>query len=103
MPTTYPNLIDGRTVESTDRNSDINPSNTGDVIGEFSRASRKDLDDVAAGKGAPNIDSKCTGTSLRDFLKASDFSRIPEDIIALYDDGTETGGDLLYKPSQLNS
>ena len=58
------------------------------------------LDDVIAQRGAPNIDSKCTGTSLRYFLKASDFSRIPEDIIALYDDGTEINGDLLYKPSQ---
>ena len=35
-------------VDSTDRNADINPSNTGDVVGEFARASRKDLDDAIA-------------------------------------------------------
>ena len=48
MPTTFSNIIDGREVESTDRNTDINPSNTGDVIGEFARASRTDLDDAIA-------------------------------------------------------
>jgi aldehyde dehydrogenase (NAD+) len=48
MPTTYPNLIDGRRVDSTNRNADINPSNTTDVIGEFARASRKDLDEAIA-------------------------------------------------------
>jgi len=44
----YPNLIDGQRVESAGRNSDINPSNTGDVVGEFARGSRKDLDDAIA-------------------------------------------------------
>jgi aldehyde dehydrogenase (NAD+) len=48
MPTTFPNLIDGRQVESTDRNADVNPSNTTDVVGEFARASRKDLDEAVA-------------------------------------------------------
>ena len=45
---TFPNLIDGQRVESAGRNSDINPSNTGDVIGEFARGSRKDVDDAIA-------------------------------------------------------
>jgi len=48
MSTTFPNLIDGQRVESAGRNSDINPSNTGDVIGEFARGSRKDVDDAIA-------------------------------------------------------
>ena len=43
MPTTFPNLIDGQRIESSDRNADINPSNTTDVIGEFARGSLKDL------------------------------------------------------------
>jgi len=55
------------------------------------------IDDVVSKRGAPNIDSRCTGTSLRDFLRASDFSRMPEDIVALYNDGTESTGDLVYK------
>ena len=45
---TFPNLIDGRQVESSDRNTDINPSNTSDTLGDFARASRKDLDDAIA-------------------------------------------------------
>jgi hypothetical protein len=42
-------------------------------------------DDVVARRGAPNIDSACTGTSLRDFLRASDLQRLPEDVVAPYD------------------
>src|SRR3954463_7912486 len=48
MPTAYPNLINGRTVDSTERNSDINPSNTKDVIGDFARGSTADLDQAIA-------------------------------------------------------
>ena len=56
------------------------------------------LDDVAAKQGALNIDSACTGTTMRDYLRGTDLSHISEDLVALYDDGTETEGDLLYKP-----
>lgn len=42
--------------------------------------------DVAAKRGAPNIDSACTGTALRDFLRVRDLSRIPEDIVSPYED-----------------
>ena len=43
------------------------------------------IDDVVAHRGAPNIDSACTGTTLRDFLCATDFSHIPEDLILPYE------------------
>jgi len=43
------------------------------------------IDDVVALQGAPNIDSACTGTTLRDFLRATDFSGIPEDLILPYE------------------
>ena len=56
------------------------------------------LDDAVAKRGAPNIDSACTGTVMRDYLRCTDLSRIPEEVIALYDDGTETGGELIYVP-----
>jgi hypothetical protein len=56
------------------------------------------LDDAAAKVGAPNIDAACTGTVMRDFLRGKDFSPFPEEIIALYDDGTEDQGELVYKP-----
>ncbi len=38
MSSSYPNLIDGDRVESAERQTDINPSNTADVVGEFARA-----------------------------------------------------------------
>ena len=43
------------------------------------------FDDVMAQRGAPNIDSDCTGTSLGDFLRGSDFTKIPESLVGLYD------------------
>jgi hypothetical protein len=61
------------------------------------------LDDVVAKRGAPNIDASCTGTTLRDFLRGSDFARIPDDIVSLYNDGTEHMGDLLYQPPDLGT
>lgn len=47
------------------------------------------LADVWSRTGAPNIDSACTGTSMGDFLKATDFTRLPAEALALYQDGTE--------------
>lgn len=55
------------------------------------------VDDVRERRGAPNIDSACTGTSLRDFLRVSDLSRLPDDVIALHSDGTEDVGDVTYR------
>ena len=43
------------------------------------------IDDLADGRGAPNLDSACTGTTLRDFLRASDLELLPEEIVAMYD------------------
>jgi len=33
---------------------------------------------------------------MRDYLRASDLTKIPEDVVRLYDDGTETSADILY-------
>ncbi len=53
MPTAFPNLIDGRPVESADRLADINPSNLSDIVGEFARGTADDVSvAVAAAKGA---------------------------------------------------
>lgn len=41
-------------------------------------------DDVAEVRGAPNVDSECTGTNLGDFLRATDLEQLPEDLIAAY-------------------
>ncbi len=56
------------------------------------------IDDVAGKRGAPNADSAATGTSLRDFLRVTDFAPIPEDIIAAYDDGVPEGGIAVFRP-----
>ncbi|MDX2233269.1 MAG: hypothetical protein NW200_02110 [Hyphomonadaceae bacterium] len=53
------------------------------------------LDDVTARRGAPNVDSRCTGTTMRDYLRASDLATIPEDVVRLYDDGTEVSAEIL--------
>jgi aldehyde dehydrogenase (NAD+) len=48
MTTTYPNLIDGRRVDSAEHLPDINPSNTADIVGEFARATPVELKDAIA-------------------------------------------------------
>lgn len=60
------------------------------------------LDDVWNKKGAPNIDSACTGTSMGDFLRGTDFSPIPVEALALYLDGTERQYYSLVGPPQEN-
>jgi len=53
MSATYPNLIDGQSIDSADRTPDINPSNVNDVVGEFAKASSADLERaIAAAKTA---------------------------------------------------
>ena len=54
------------------------------------------LDDVLARRGAPNLDSRCTGTTMRDYLRASDLRKLPEDVVRLYDDGSATADHVLY-------
>ena len=43
MATAFPNLIDGQSVDSTERTSDINPSNVHDIVGEFARGTPADV------------------------------------------------------------
>jgi hypothetical protein len=54
------------------------------------------VDDVREKRGARNVDSKCTGTTMRDYLRATDLSKLPEELIALYDDGSATSDKVLY-------
>src|SRR5467141_3400175 len=42
------------------------------------------LDDVSARRGAPNVDSACTGTSMGDYLRGTDLTHIPQDYFSLY-------------------
>lgn len=57
------------------------------------------LDDVVTKRGAPNIDSAPTGTSLRDFMRGTDLSRLPDEAIALYEDKPSTSGVFVFQPS----
>lgn len=53
------------------------------------------LDDVVVKRGAPNVDSACTGTTMRDYLRGNDCAGIPEDIVALYDGKPPAADDVL--------
>jgi hypothetical protein len=55
------------------------------------------LDDVWNKRGAPNVDSAATGTTLRDYLRATDFTHLPEAAVAVHFDGTEV--DFIPSPS----
>jgi len=47
------------------------------------------LDDVMQQKGAANVDSACSGTTIGDYLRGADFSHLPAEAMALYFDGSE--------------
>jgi hypothetical protein len=56
-------------------------------------------DDVANHRGAPNIDSHCTGTTLRDYLRGTDLSRLPDELVAEYDESPPpSDAELIYEP-----
>ena len=42
------------------------------------------LDDAQACIGATNIDSACTGTTMNDYLRGTDLSHIPDEIVSRY-------------------
>lgn len=58
------------------------------------------LDDVSQRRGAPRVDEECTGTTMRDYLRATDLAHIPDELIALYDDETVGEGKLVYTVEQ---
>ncbi|MFL6143610.1 MAG: hypothetical protein ACJ72N_17330 [Labedaea sp.] len=43
------------------------------------------LDDVRERNGAPNVDARCTGTTLRDFVRATDLQPVPEELARAYE------------------
>jgi len=76
------NFIGGEWVEADNAAPDVNPSNTGDVVGEFPRGSRADADRaVAAAKDAFPAWSRSTPQERHDVLK-----RIGDEIIARKDE-----------------
>ena len=63
---------------------------------DFRTVSRDDLENR---RSAPNVDTAAGGTSLRDFVRASDRSPLPAEVVALYDDDTADSGALVYQPA----
>ncbi|OUC14815.1 MAG: hypothetical protein B0A82_10860 [Alkalinema sp. CACIAM 70d] len=63
------------------------------------------LDEVVNMGGAPNVDSHPTGTSLRDFMRGSDLSRLPEEIVAKYDVGVDQAPEdaLIFTPATIKA
>ena len=42
------------------------------------------LDELLNNDGAPNLDSACSGTTIGDYIRASDFQHLPDNIIEAY-------------------
>ncbi len=58
------------------------------------------VDDLAEGRSAVNVDCACTGTTLRDFVRCTTLERLPDDIIARYDDASSGEYQtLVYEPT----
>jgi hypothetical protein len=55
--------------------------------------------DVSERRGAPRCDERCTGTTMRDYLRGTDLSRIPDALVGLYDDESAAEGGLVYQPA----
>ena len=53
--------------------------------------------DIKVKKGAPTQDVHCTGSNIRDFMRARDLTPVAQDIVRLFHDGTEDRGDLVYE------
>jgi hypothetical protein len=43
------------------------------------------LDELADNTGAPNLDNASTGTTIRDYVRGSDYTLVGEDIRASYE------------------
>jgi hypothetical protein len=44
-------------------------------------------DDASAMRGAVNVDSECTGTTMNDYLRGTDLSHLPPELVARYEPG----------------
>src|SRR4051794_33363413 len=72
------NFIAGEWVDATDKSADVNPSNTGDILGEFPRASKADAERaVAAAKAAAPAWARSTPQERHDALK-----KVSDEILA---------------------
>ncbi|HEX4812915.1 MAG TPA: hypothetical protein VFV66_09205 [Nonomuraea sp.] len=49
------------------------------------------LGDARARRGAPNVDARCAGTTLRDFVRCADLAAMPEDLALAYEAAAPAG------------
>ena len=56
------------------------------------------VDDLIERRSAPNVDSSPEGTSLRDFVRGTDGSSLPDEVVAQYDSGVPADGVLVFTP-----
>ena len=61
------------------------------------------LDDLVAFAGPENLDSRSTGTSVRDYLRADTHESLPADVISLYDLDGSKDGVLVFDPAVCNA
>jgi hypothetical protein len=60
-------------------------------------------DDVQSIAGAPNVDSECTGTALRDFLRCTDLARLEPELVRPYDvEEPPEDAITVYEPEKLS-
>jgi hypothetical protein len=56
------------------------------------------LDDIESGSGAPNADTRATGTNLADFHRSSDGAEMPEEHVVRYGGEVPEGGVRIFSP-----
>jgi hypothetical protein len=62
------------------------------------------IEDVKANRGAKNIDSYCTGTSLRDFMRCRDLERVSDEIASAFDGGRQVqDATLVFQPDAVRA
>lgn len=61
------------------------------------------LAEIRTQGGAPNVDSRPRGTSLRDFRRASDEQEVPAELVTLYDDRVVDQEAAVYRPQHVDN
>lgn len=60
------------------------------------------IDDVLAKRGAPNVDSACTGTTMRDYLRGTDLAHVPEEVCSMYETAPPVAVEMVTATSGMN-
>ncbi|MAU81569.1 MAG: hypothetical protein CME34_06810 [Gordonia sp.] len=61
------------------------------------------IDDLLSDAGPVNVDSRSTGTSVRDYLRADTFESLPDEVIARYGADGSADGVLVFDPKVLET